>query len=171
MTTDYQYFRYAVNNEKDDFFMGHLLKLALASPAVCSRDCHRSVAMTYGAACLGLAYHSAFLSTAPGTPSLESEPDNGFIIKMLSSEVARETGGALIMAQAMALCTTIRAAPTQSSGEEGDMPAGSTPSHETGILGVVSAAVAVVGIVLGVFLPGYLQRSGVAVPAHCGGGG
>lgn len=37
------------------------------------------------------------------------------------------------------------------------------------VVGAVSVAVAVAAIALGIFLPGYLQRAGIAVPAHCGG--
>jgi len=60
----------------------------------------RSVAMAYGAACLGLAGHSAFL--APRGEPVEMS-DDSMIMAFLSSEVAREAGGALIMAQTMAL--------------------------------------------------------------------
>lgn len=56
--------------------------------------------MTYGAACLGLAGHSAFL--APRGEPVEAAEGN-MIVAFLSSEVAREAGGALIMAQTMAL--------------------------------------------------------------------
>lgn len=60
----------------------------------------RSVAMTYGAACLGLAGHSTFL--APRGEPVEAG-DDSMIVAFLSSEVAREAGGALIMALTMAL--------------------------------------------------------------------
>ena len=56
--------------------------------------------MAYGAACLGLAGHSAFL--APRGEPVEAGGDN-VIIAFLSGEVAREAGGALIMALTMAL--------------------------------------------------------------------
>lgn len=60
----------------------------------------RLVAITYGAACLGLAGHSAFL--APRGEPVDAGDDN-MIVAFLSSEVAREAGGALIMALTMAL--------------------------------------------------------------------
>lgn len=60
----------------------------------------RSVAMAYGAACLGLAGHSAFL--APRGEPVDTG-DGSVVMAFLSSEVAREAGGALIMAQTMAL--------------------------------------------------------------------
>lgn len=56
--------------------------------------------MAYGAACLGLAGHSAFL--APRGEPVETS-DGSIVIAFLSSEVAREAGGALIMALTMAL--------------------------------------------------------------------
>lgn len=121
----------------------------------------RYVAMTYGAACLGLAYHSAFLTTANDTSN--AQPDKSVILKFLSSEVAREAGGALIMLHAMILCTGVASATASSGG-------GGSPSFEgVSAVGAVSAVIAVVSIVLGALLPGYLQRSGIAVPAHCGG--
>ncbi|CAM9293333.1 unnamed protein product [Hapterophycus canaliculatus] len=119
----------------------------------------RSVAMAYGAACLGLAGHSAFL--APRGEPVEAG-DDGIIVTFLSSEVAREAGGALIMAQAMALCAFVWR-PSEARGTA------TTSSSGGAAVGVVSVAVAIVGVVLGVFLPGYLQRAGIAVPAHCGG--
>lgn len=60
----------------------------------------RMTAMAYGAACLGLAGHSAFL--APRGEPLETGND-GVVLTFLSSEVAREAGGAFILAQAMAM--------------------------------------------------------------------
>lgn len=61
----------------------------------------RSVAKAYGAACLGLAGHSAFL--APLAEPAREPSDDGMVIAFLSSEVARETAGALIMSFAMAM--------------------------------------------------------------------
>lgn len=117
--------------------------------------------MAYGAACLGLAYHSAFLS--PTNDGDGAGPDKGLLLSFLSSEVAREAGGALIMAQAMALCTGV------GSATAGGGAAGSTSGQGVTAVGIVTAAVALAAIVLGAFLPGYLQRTGIAVPAHCGG--
>lgn len=37
------------------------------------------------------------------------------------------------------------------------------------VVGAMSVGVAAAAIALGIFLPGYLQRAGIAVPAHCGG--
>ncbi|CAM9549480.1 unnamed protein product [Scytosiphon promiscuus] len=119
----------------------------------------RSVAMAYGAACMGLAGHSAFL--APRAEPIDTG-DDGIIVNFLSSEVAREAGGALIMAQAMALCAFV----WRPSDVTATAP---TPSAGSAVVGVVSVAVAVGGVLLGVFLPGYLQSAGIAVPAHCGG--
>ncbi|CAN0545989.1 unnamed protein product [Ectocarpus sp. 8 AP-2014] len=116
-------------------------------------------AMAYGAACLGLAGHSAFL--APRGEPLETGND-GVVLTFLSSEVAREAGGAFILAQAMAMCAFVwRPRDSTATG------APSTPGRA--VIGVVSVAVALAGVVLGVYLPGYLQRAGIAVPAHCGG--
>lgn len=120
--------------------------------------------MTYGAACLGLAYHSAFLSPANDSSFGEDAgPDKGLVLSFLSSEVAREAGGALIMAQAMALCAGVASATKGSRGAESSLGRGVTA------LGAVTTAVALGAIVLGAVLPGYLQRAGIAVPAHCGG--
>ncbi|CAM9625123.1 unnamed protein product [Ectocarpus sp. 13 AM-2016] len=119
----------------------------------------RMTAMAYGAACLGLAGHSAFL--APRGEPLETGND-GVVLTFLSSEVAREAGGAFILAQAMAMCAFV--------WRPRDATATGAPSTSgRAVIGVVSVAVALAGVVLGVYLPGYLQRAGIAVPAHCGG--
>lgn len=123
----------------------------------------RRVAMIYGAACLGLAGYSAFL--APRADSSETTgAAEGVILTFLSSEVAREAGGALIMVQAMALCA-------YSGRPSGGKPAAASAGVTVGetMVGALSVAVAVASIALGMLLPGYLQRAGIAVPAHCGG--
>ncbi|CAM9876465.1 unnamed protein product [Pylaiella littoralis] len=119
----------------------------------------RSAAMAYGAACLGLAGHSAFL--APQVEPASESSDDGMIIAFLSSEVAREAGGALIMSLAMAMCGFV--------WRPRDTTATASSTTGGAVVGVVSVAVAGASIVLGMFLPGYLQRAGIAVPAHCGG--
>lgn len=120
--------------------------------------------MTYGAACLGLAGYSAFLAPR-GSPSNSTDgATGGIILSFLSSEVAREAGGALIMVQAMALC----ASSGKPAGGNGN-PAAEGATAGEGAVRFLSVTVAVASIVLGLLLPGYLQRAGIAVPAHCGG--
>ena len=120
--------------------------------------------MTYGAACLGLAGYSAFLAPqARGSETTDWAAD-GVILAFLSSEVAREAGGALIMVQAMVLCAY---AGRQSVGKPAEAATGVTVGEA--MVGALSVAVAVASIALGLLLPGYLQRAGIAVPAHCGG--
>eukprot|EP00752_Nemacystus_decipiens_P002079 g1990.t1 len=117
----------------------------------------RSVAMTYGAACLGLAGYSAFLAPR-GEPVVAGD---SMIVAFLSSEVAREAGGALIMALTMALCAFF--------GRPSKTTATAAATTGRAVVGALSFGVAVAAIALGIFLPGYLLRAGIAVPAHCGG--
>lgn len=120
--------------------------------------------MIYGAACLGLAFYSALL--APGPVDYMADPTEGVIVAFLSSEASREASGALIMATAMVICAmTGRPAPETSSPDA----TGTTSTAAASVFGIVSVVVAVGAIALGIFLPGYLQRAGIAVPAHCGG--
>lgn len=120
--------------------------------------------MTYGAVCLGLTFYSALL--APGPVDYIPDPAEGVILAFLSSEVCREAGGALIMAMAMVICAMAgRPAPATSSSDA----TRTTTTAAASVVGIVSAMVAVAAIALGIFLPGYLQRAGIAVPAHCGG--
>lgn len=120
--------------------------------------------MAYGAACLGLAGYSAFLAPRPDPSETTGLGADGVILSFLSSEVAREAGGALIMVQAMALCA-------YSGRLSGGKPAAAAAGGTAGVamVGVLSVAVGVASIALGLLLPGYLQRAGIAVPAHCGG--
>lgn len=120
--------------------------------------------MTYGAACLGLAFYSAVL--APGPAGYMADPAEGAILAFLSSEACREASGALIMATAMVICAMAgRPAPETSSPDA----TRTTTTAAASAVGIVSVVVAVAAIALGMFLPGYLQRAGIAVPAHCGG--
>lgn len=121
--------------------------------------------MIYGAACLGLAAYSVFLVPAAG-PSRENgyeegaagvEPSN-IVLRFMSTETIREAGGALIMAQAMWLCSR-----TGKPSQAGSVSVGGAA------LGFANIAVAAAGIALGIFLPRYLREAGIAVPAHCGG--
>ncbi|CAM9651367.1 unnamed protein product [Laminaria digitata] len=121
--------------------------------------------MAYGAACLGLAGYSTFLAPRVEPSQTDRDADNGIILSFLSTEVAREAGGALIMVQAMALCA-------YSGPQSGGKPveaAGEGVTVGEAMVRVLSVAVAVASIALGLLLPGYLQRAGIAVPAHCGG--
>lgn len=120
--------------------------------------------MTYGAACLGLALYSALLAPRPADDF--ADLTEGIIVAFLSSEVCREAGGALIMVMAMAICARTG---RRSHKEPSPDAAGRTTTARASVVDVVSVVVAVAAIVLGAFLPGYLQRAGIAVPAHCGG--
>lgn len=115
------------------------------------------MALIYGAVCLGFMAQIIIFSPREDPPN---STDN-IVLAFLSSEVCREAGGVFIMAQAMVHCAFIGR----------PLKGFSKSLMSSKIVRVVSVGVAIVAIFLGFFLPGYLDRTGIMVPAHCGGEG
>lgn len=121
-----------------------------------SRAGYRYVALTYAAACLGFMAQIILFSPREDPPN---STDN-VVLAFLSSEVCREAGGVFMMAQAMVHCA-FTGRPLKRS---------SKISMGGKVVRVACVAVSIAAIFLGFFLPGYLERTGIVVPAHCGGG-
>lgn len=116
---------------------------------------------------IGLAAHSALLTTeglpvddGQHTENISSTRPENLVLRVLSSETAREAGGALILAHAMWVC--------YSTGNASRKTRNTSASGT--VCGILSIVVATAGVALGVFLPTYLKRVGIVVPNHCGGG-
>jgi len=89
---------------------------------------------------------------------------SGWWLSVLELEPVREGGGSLILALALYLCVSF-----QQQQQGNNISSSSTTS--SWIVTFIAGTVAAVGIYLGVILPQYYTRLGVAIPEHCGGMG
>jgi len=89
---------------------------------------------------------------------------SGWWLSVLELEPVREGGGSLILALALYLCVSFQQQQQQQQQEN-------TSSTSSWMVTFIAGTVAAVGIYLGVILPQYYTRLGVAIPEHCGGMG
>jgi len=163
---------YVNTNDPDAFFWtpcygfaGILSWLCLVKPVVV-RTTLRNLYKTYFVMSLAVAAGSFSLLRSEANHHNVGVSGKSGWLGVFELEPVREGGGALIMAWAMYLCLPSWE-PQESSSSS------STSANATLSLIITSASgiVAALAIYLGVILPQYYTRLGVAIPEHCGGSG
>jgi Transmembrane family 220, helix len=124
----------------------------------------RNIYKTYLVMSLAVSLGSFSLLWSESTHYRMSGKSDAWWLGVLELEPVREGGGSLLMALAMYLCLT--PAPEDLSSR-GTSKISSTTRDL--VWTTTSGVVAAVAIYLGVILPQYYARLGVAIPEHCGG--
>ena len=136
-----------------------------ANNSTTSNRIRRNIYKTYLVMSLAVSLGSFSLLWSESTHYRMSGKSDAWWLGALELEPVREGGGSLLMALAMYLCLP----PPEDSTLRGTSHDKITSTTRDLILTTSSGIVAAVAIYLGVILPQYYARLGVAIPEHCGG--